>query len=115
MKILQNCIELSSSVKIYVPSTIDIDQTFDNAEIIDNTLKFLCLEFGGATASKAVGNWLVAPNELVKEDITLVLSYTTQDQLEKSINKVIEFCQKMKLDLRQQAIAIEVNNKLYLV
>jgi hypothetical protein len=115
MKTLKNCIKLSCSVKIYVPSTININQSFDSQEWIDKTLSFLSQEFGGSTASKALGAWLSSKGELVKENVTMVFSYANQSQLEQSIDKVYDFCLDMKAKLSQEAIALEVNNELYLV
>jgi hypothetical protein len=115
MKFLKHCIELSSSVKIYVPSTINVDEKSNNDEWIDITLKFLAKEFGGATASKALGVWVTPSDKLVKEDITLVLSYTHEDTLKASIDKIYNFCLDMKEKLSQQSIAVEINNKLYLI
>lgn len=56
MKTLKNCIKLSCSVKIYVPSTINVDKDFDNIEWIDKTMVFLASMFGGSTATNALGS-----------------------------------------------------------
>lgn len=115
MKFLKHCIELSSSVKIYVPSTINVDEKSNNDEWIDITLRFLAKEFGGATACKGVGVWISPNDKLVKEDVMLVLAYTHQDILSASLEKVYDFCLDMKAKLSQQSIAIEINNKMYLI
>lgn len=115
MKSLKNCVKLSCSVKIYVPSTVNVNQSFDSQEWVDKTLKFLSDEFGGSTASKALGAWVSNRGELVKENVTMAFSYTSQTQLEQSIEKVYDFCLDMKAKLSQEAIALEVNNELYLV
>ena len=115
MKTLKNCIKLSCSVKIYVPSTFELDKNFDTTEWINKTLSLLANEFGGSTSSKALGAWLSNKGELVKEEITLVFSYATQDKLELSIDRIYEFCLDMKKNLAQVAIALEINNELYLI
>jgi hypothetical protein len=115
MKTLKNCIRLSCSVKIYVPSTINVNESFNNLIWVDNTLKFLAGEFGGSTASKALGAWVAMDGQLIKENVTTVLSYASQDQLEQGIQKVYDFCLDMKAKLGQESIALEVNNELYLI
>lgn len=115
MKMLKNCLKLSSSVKIYVPSTIDVNQSFDSPEWIDKTLKFLASCFGGSTATKALGAWVSTNGELVKERVTVVFSYASQPDLETNIDEIYNFCLTMKKALGQEAIALEVNNELYFV
>ena len=115
LKILKNCIELSSSIKIYIPSTIDIDKEIDNSKVVEETNIFLSQLFGGATSSKALGAWVTANKNLVTEKVTLVFSYCTETQLQENIETVYTYCVKMKKDLLQESIALEVNNKLYLI
>lgn len=115
MKSLKNCVKLSCSVKIYVPSTVNVNESFDSAEWVDKALQLLSNEFGGSTASKALGAWVSNSGELVKENVTMVFSYANQSQLEASINTIYEFCLDMKVKLSQESIALEVNNELYFV
>ena len=53
MKSLKNCIKLDCSVKIYVPSTINVNESFDSQEWVDKSLRLLSGFFMGSTASKA--------------------------------------------------------------
>ena len=115
MKTLKNCIKLSSQVKIYVPSTFNVSEGFDSTAWVDKSLSLLSSEFGGATSTAALGAWVSSQGELVKEKITMVFSYAKQEQLEKSIDKIYEFCLTMKLELKQESIALEVNGDLYLI
>lgn len=115
MKTLKNCIKLSSSVRVYVPSTVNVNQCIDSQEWTDKALKFLSECFGGSTASNALGAWVSNNGELVKENVTMVFSYANQADLESSIEKVYNFCLEMKMALTQEAIALEVNGELYLV
>ncbi len=115
MKILKNCIKLSCSVRVYVPSTINVNQSFDSDEIVNETLHFLSKEFGGATASKALGGWISTGGELIKEPVTIVFSYATSAQLEDSMEKVYDYCLGLKSRLSQEAIALEINNELHLI
>lgn len=115
MKQLKNCVKLTSQVKIYVPSTVDVDKNFDNSEYVQQTLKFLSECFGGATATKALGAWISTKGQLVTEHVDLVFSFAKEKDLEESIDKIYNYCLKMKLDLRQESISLEVNNELYFV
>ena len=115
MRTLKNCIKLSCSVKIYVPSTMAVDIAIDSSIWIDETLKYLSEIFGGATSSKALGAWLTNSGSLVKEEVTLVFSYATQEQLNSNIDKIYDYCLRIKYSMKQEAIALEINNELYLV
>lgn len=112
---LKAAIELACSVKVYVPSTTDVDVVTDTQEWVDHFLKLLSEEFGGATSTPALGAWISDTGALVKEDVTIVFAYCTQDDLQKNIGAVIEGAELMKSDLHQEAIAVEINNKLYLL
>lgn len=115
MKELKNCIKLSCQIKIYVPSTTNIREAFDSLEWVRKTMELLSKEFGGATATSALGAWVSNQGDLVKENITVVFAYARQEQLENSIDFVYGFCLDMKRVLGQEAIALEVNGELYLV
>lgn len=115
MKTLKNCIKLSSSIRIYVPSTVNVDEKIDSSEWINRSLSILSQEFGGSTASSALGAWISSKGDLIKENVTMVFSYARQEQLENSIEKIYEFCLEMKKELSQEAIALEVNGELYLI
>jgi hypothetical protein len=116
MKELKNCIELSCSVKIYVPSTICVDQEADTQEWVDKALNLLAECFGGATCSEALGVWQDSDNKgLVKEKVKVCMSYCHQDALNKHIEDILAFCQIMRHELSQQSVALEVQNKMYLI
>lgn len=118
MKALKNLIKLSSQVKIYVPSTVNIDGNADQ-ELVDHkvnsSLAFLASIFGGSTASTALGAWVTQKGELVKENVTIVFAFAKQSLLEENIEKIYDFCLNMKQDMRQEAIALEINGELYFV
>lgn len=115
MKTLKNCIKLSSQVKIYVPSTTNVTNSFDSTEWINRTLDLLSKNFGGSTATSALGAWITNTGNLIKESVTIVFAYCKQEQLEKNIEKIYDFCLSMKNELKQESIAIEVNGEMYLI
>lgn len=115
MKQLKNCIKLNSNVKIYVPSTSNVDEQIDSSQKVLETLTFLSEKFGGSTATKAMGAWITQKGSLVTENVTMVLSYCNQNDLTNSIEDIYQYCVKMKLDMKQESIALEVNGEMYLV
>lgn len=114
-KKLKSLIELSSSVKIYVPSTINVNKQVDNQEQVDNTLSFLSTLFGGATGFNALGCWVSQTEGLVKEQVVVCQAYCNEKQLQGNIELVIDHCEELKGSMDQEAIALEINNKLYFV
>lgn len=112
---LQNMIKLSSRVTVYVPSTTDINKKIDNTEFVNEVATILSNSFGGATATPAVGMWVSQTVGLVKENTTMVFTYCNDNDLQKNIDKVIEECEKLKKELKQDAIALEINGEMYFI
>ena len=114
-KKLKNLIELSSSVQIYIPSTIDVNKEIDPIKYVDETLSYLSTLFGGATSFKAMGCWQSENAGLVKEKVIICKSFCNQSALENHIDSIISYCEKLKDTLSQEAISLEINNKLYFI
>jgi len=114
-KTLKNLIVLESNVKIYIPGTIQINQSFDNTEIVNKTLILLSDYFGGSTSYSAIGCWISQNSGLIKENVTICESYCKEIELKKHISAIIDYCENLKKELSQEAISLEVNNKLYFV
>lgn len=112
---LNGAICLNHNVKIYVPSTVDVKKTIDSAKIVIATQELLSKMFGGASRYGAMGSWVSDTHGLVTEHISIVESYCTEEQLEKNLDQVLQYCYKLKKDMSQEAISLEVDNKLYLV
>jgi hypothetical protein len=115
MKSLKECLRLSASVKIYVPSTMDVDKAIDSAKFVDEALAFLTEEYGGATASLAEGAWLANSGAIVRESVTLLNAFCAPEALAASEGRLLAFCARLKAAMRQESVALEVNNELYLV
>ena len=115
MKSLKNCIKLSSRVTVYVPATINTNETVDNSKQVEKTASFLASIFGGATSSPAVGYWLSASVGLVRENTTIVFAFADQSQLETHIDELICHCEDMKADMQQENIALEINGEMYFI
>ena len=112
---LQNMFKLSSKVTVYIPSTTDINKQIDNKEYIDNCASLLSECFGGATSTPALGYWMSNTAGLVKENTTMVFAYAADTDLQANIEKVIAFCENLKTELTQDAIALEINGEMYFI
>lgn len=104
---------LKKKVSIYVPSTI-LDKPAPQNVIdyyIDDTLKKLSSMFGGATRINANGCWLSDSCGLITENVTICYSFCNKYNK----RKVFEIAENLKSVFNQEAISVELNNKLYFV
>lgn len=112
---LKNMFKLGSKVTVYVPSTIDININIDTTEYINKTAELLSGAFGGATSTEALGYWLSSTSGLIKEKSNMVFAYCTDIQLNENIEKIVDWCETMKNELKQEAIALEINGEMYFI
>ena len=115
MKQLEQLTKLDKNIKIYLPSTTDVDKKIDTSKQIDNTLTLLSNKFGGSTSTKGTGTWVSETSGLVKEDVTICESYCTGSDLKNSLTDVINYCKELKKELNQEAISLEFNSELYFI
>jgi CRP-like cAMP-binding protein len=108
-------LERTNSIGIFIPTTMDGDQSMDTASYRKRALDFMAERFGGATCKEASGVWHSEQLGLVGEVIYIVHSYLTSADLTRYLDEVVEFIKWMKHELRQEAMALEVNNKLTLI
>lgn len=108
-------IKLSCKVTVYVPSTVDINKTIDNTAYVDACATLMSNCFGGATSTNTLGYWSSPTAGLVKERSTMVFAYCTSDDLDTHIEDIVNFCESMKTELSQDAIALEVNGEMYFI
>ena len=106
-----------NKLTIYIPSTVNVSESLsaDAAKAVTTkAVRLLSETFGGATALKATGSWLSSNGTLVREPVTLVYCYAAEFSTEQ-LMKVKSFCEEMKQELGQEAIAIEVNHRMIFV
>jgi len=113
-KVLKGLFSLSHNIRLYIPSTINIDKKINTDNYINEGLKLFGGWFGGCTSYKAIGSWL-SKNNVVIEKITIIESYATSEQVEKNLKNVLEFGKRIKLELEQEAVSLEYDNKLYFI
>lgn len=111
----KNLIPLNHKVAIYVPSTQGVNTEANNQKYIESTAQLLSNCFGGATSTEAVGYWVSDNEGLVKEHPVIVYAYAQEQDFIESIDLIIDYCYKMKQELEQEAISLEIDNKLYLI
>lgn len=112
---LKNAIKLERRVAVYVPATVGTATAADNSGAVDSAAGLLSELFGGATIQPGAGCWISEAVGLVKEQTTVVYAFTDSDGLERGGDRVIDFCEKMKADLQQEAVSLEIDGVLYLI
>lgn len=110
-KQLKALFPLSQKVRLYVPSTINIDEVIDNTEAVSKTLKLFGELFGGATSYDAVGAWNGSNGKLVQERVTIIESYAQKLESD-DIMRVVEYAQELCRNMSQDAVAVEVNGSM---
>lgn len=114
-KKLKNMFKLSSKVTVYIPSTCNINEEIDTSEWVESAATLLSNCFGGATSTDALGYWVSPTEGLVKEKSIMVFAYASEDDLKNKLDAVVDFCELMKKELSQDAIAMELNGEMYFI
>ncbi|MCP3738221.1 DUF3574 domain-containing protein [Rossellomorea sp. BNER] len=112
--VLKGKFYLEDTVKIYVPSTYDMDEPIDNTPYVDETLTKFSKMFGGATAIDGTGSWLSDDNQLVKEKVTIVYSFA-ENLNKKNLKEVVDYARYLKEEMKQSSVSIEVNGKMFFI
>ena len=115
MKELKFKFDLDCKFAVYVPSTSDAVNSCDNTEMVKYVMTELSKLFGGATASKSVGGWMSQTHGLILEDVTIVYAYCTSGQAAKHFEDVFAICEKIKHDMKQEAVTLEYNGQVKFV
>lgn len=112
---LKAMFSLKSKITVYIPATVNINKTIDNTEFVNKAATLLSECFGGATSTEALGYWVSDTAGLVKENTTMVFAYAGEDDLKKNLDKVIDFCQDLKTEMKQDAVALELNGEMFFI
>jgi len=114
-KALKQFIPLNHKISIYVPSTININETIDNSEYINETASRLTAVCGGATITSALGFWHSETVGNVTEKVNIIFAYVNNESFEKAIKETLSIANYLKSNLKQDAISLEIDNKMYFV
>ena len=107
---------LTEKVAIYVPSTVNVNQTIDNSQYTSKVSIELSRLFGGATQTNAIGSWYSKDlNKLVTEEVTIVYSNCTKSDLDKHLLKVVDIASRLCNEMSQECISLEINGVLHFV
>jgi CRP-like cAMP-binding protein len=108
-------LQRNNHLGIFIPTTFEVNKYFDTTPYIDRTLSFLGSRFGGATSEEAKGIWNSEDIGLVGEKLFKVHTYATSDDLKKYLDEVVDYVREIKTELKQEAMAMEINQKLTLI
>lgn len=108
-------LSLNHTIALFVPSTMDVSQQVDNRSQVQAALSFLGNLFGGATSSNAEGAWRSEESGLVTEQVTIVRTFVSKKALDSHLDDVFNFASNLKENMKQEAVAISVDNQLILV
>ena len=108
-------LQRNNHIGIFIPTTFDVNQYVDTTPYIDRTLSFLGQRFGGATSEEAKGIWNSEEIGLVGEKLFKVHTYATSRDLKKYLDEVVDYVREVKAELKQEAMAMEINQKLTLI
>lgn len=108
-------LQRNNHIGIFIPTTFEVNKYFDTTPYIDRALSFLGERFGGATSEEAKGIWNSEEIGLVGEKLFKVHTYATSDDLKMYLDEVVDFVREIKTELKQEAMAMEINQKLTLI
>lgn len=106
---------LSHSFRIYIPGTVNVNKSTDNAAAVSGCLSFLAGLFGGATSFDASGAWLSESAGLVTEKVTICYSFTNLLGFIRGRRAVLDYAKTVRDEMKQEAVSVEIDGKLYLV
>ena len=118
VQLVRTCVERlerDQSIGIFIPTTMDVNATIDTTQHMDEAMAFMAERFGGATCKVVNGVWLSDRLGLVGEVVYVVYSYLTQSDMTRYLDEVVEYLKYLKRELRQEAMALEINRKLTLI
>jgi len=114
-KELKALFSLDHNIKLYIPSTVDVDKKANTGKYITECLNLFGKLFGGATSFNARGAWVSDTAGLVVESVKIVEAYATAEGISEHIETVLKYALKRKKELKQEAISLEYDNKLYFI
>ena len=117
-QLVKTCVERlerNQSIGIFIPTTIDVNLSSDTSKQMDEAMAFMAEKFGGATCKIVNGVWLSDRLGLVGEVVYVVYSYLTQSDMTRHLDEVVEYLKTLKRELKQEAMALEINRKMTII
>jgi len=110
----QTILVLTSKVTLYVPSVDSNGHSLPHAAFfVQNTVEYLSEAFGGCTMMDAVGFWL-SSNRLQRESVVVIYSFASNLSKDQK-SSVLEYSRWLKREMKQEAIAVEIDGSLFIL
>jgi CRP-like cAMP-binding protein len=116
--VIDTCIdrlERNHTIAIFIPTTTDVDQPIDTSAYVKEVMNFMAERFGGVTSREANGVWNSEHVGLVGETVYIIESYMSRLDMNLHLDEVVNLVKRLKLELSQEAMALEVDRKLTLI
>jgi stress response protein SCP2 len=110
--------ELPLEMVVYVPSTQDVNKVISVDEMdarVDEVKNYLASKFGGYTSSDKIGGFVDSNGNLVNEEITQVVAFSTKEAFEDNKKELIQKLAKWGKKWGQEAIGFEFEGDLLYV
>lgn len=102
----------NNRVRLYIPSRDRHGKHVANEKLTAAAEELFARLFGGCTCFDARGIYVVETGRFIKERIKIVESICTQQELAKHLPAVRTFAVRVKSELKQEALALEINSVL---
>jgi len=107
--------ERRNKVRLYIPSKGRHGKRISNRKVAATAEELFSRCFGGCTCFEARGVYFGETGTLIKERIRIIESNGTDNELAQHLPDVRAFAEQMKSKLRQETVALEINNMLEFV
>lgn len=116
-----NLTPLDSTVTVYVPGTINKNESNNNAFHLQSVKIKMSNMFGGTTSTDCDGTYKVQSDDedchcckgdIIEEKVTKVCSNCTYNDLIKYLPEFYDMCNELKTALNQESIGIEINGRM---
>lgn len=114
-EILVDRLEKDRQISIYIPTTLDVNHVVDTSIYVKRSMEILGRLFGGATSKIADGVWNSSKVGLVSEKVYIITAYASAGSINLYLSEVIDFVKSVKVELSQEAMAIELDNKMFII
>jgi CRP-like cAMP-binding protein len=112
---LANQLGRTNQIGIYIPAQLGTGPLRDTGSYAQRAVAFLDKLFGSATGFPSFTVSDSESPDAAGEKIYRVQTYVTKTALDRHLGEVLEFVEKLKTELGQEAMALEVNRNIMLV
>lgn len=106
---------LEHTVALYVPSTVNVDVTIDNMQIVLSIAAQMAKEFGGAhlESQNSVGFYIADNGALVTESTKVLRSFV--DNVEAATRFMFTLAGEICVELTQESVLVVIDGKAFFV